>query len=68
MSNEPVVVGQVWKELDSRFDRFVRVIRIKNSGAVVIQNEDDGARHTTARRDRFNGKHGGYILWKDVPF
>lgn len=61
--------GQIWQEVDLRFERFLRVIAIENSGAhietVYRTYANDGVWHTTGRKgaaklSRFNGKRGGY--------
>lgn len=66
-----IEVGQIWREVDPRQERYVRVegtgpteIRIRT----VVRNEDGawvvkkGTRECPARRERFNGQPGGY-LW-----
>jgi hypothetical protein len=67
-----VKVGQIWKEQDNRFDRYVKVLLIVDN-VVAIQTitrkingreYDARSRPTTyARIDRFNGKHGGYEFY-----
>jgi len=65
-----VMIGQVWKEEDSRFIRFVEIMGIDGEKVkikairFVRQGEDYPAtnRITTASIKRFNGKHGGYSL------
>lgn len=63
-----VRVGQIWQEVDPRFpDAPHKEVRgFSDDGRVIIGPVDrlDGARK--AKRDRFNGKRGGYRLIKDV--
>lgn len=52
-----VKVGQVWKEVDKRFERYVNVIGIdEQNGIVTIKT----SKKTKANIKRFNGKSGGY--------
>lgn len=52
--------GQVWREVDPRYERKIEVVGFcEETGKVIIQS---GGRITKARRDRFNGKRGGYEL------
>jgi hypothetical protein len=60
-------IGQLWQEVDPRFEAPHKEIRgFTDDGRVVIGpvHRLDGA--TTAQRKRFNGKRGGYRLIKDV--
>jgi len=71
-------VGQIWREVDPRFERFVRIEAI--NGAEVqwarvrtvkkygnVWSATPGARVSNAQAQRFNGKRGGYELVEDVP-
>lgn len=67
-----VKVGQIWKELDPRFDRYVEVLRVdeKDQRATIVlasrSGGHAGTRPTKASLKRFNGKRGGYALHKDA--
>ena len=53
---------QIWKEVDNRFTRHVRITGFDmRRGFVFIQNIETG-RKTKAKRCRFNGKAHGYIF------
>jgi len=67
--------GEIWREVDPRFERHVKVVRVSGSRAAlisVVPTEDgsgDGWRQSPmARRmtwallSRFDGKHGGYAF------
>ncbi len=55
-----IEVGQTWREVDPRFDRRVKVVGFcEESGKVKIEY---GGKVTKAKRERFNGKRGGYEL------
>jgi hypothetical protein len=66
-----VEAGQIWKERDNRFDRYVRIVEIVGD-LVRIQTvemkcgykkiEPNKNKTTLARIDRFNGNIGGYIF------
>jgi hypothetical protein len=49
--------GQIWKENDKRFDRFVRVVNVRESDIGIITTDADGnsLRITVnyAKRERF---------------
>lgn len=65
-----IVAGQIWKEVDPRQERHVRVnaqsktwIKIETVirvDGVWMTKPRTGKR--SARRERFNGKRGGYAL------
>jgi hypothetical protein len=62
-------VGSIWKEVDPRLDRHVKVTGYDNLGFVGIAGcSADGsyvsARLTWANPSRFNGKRGGYTRIK----
>jgi hypothetical protein len=55
-----VAKGQIWKEVDNRFTRFVKVVDIIADGKRVVLENLETKRRTMADIKRFNGKHGGY--------
>ncbi|WP_198391401.1 hypothetical protein [Burkholderia ubonensis] len=61
-------VGQIWREVDARFNRHVEVLEIHHGEikSVLICNIDpitkQRGRKTWASKQRFNGKRGGYEL------
>jgi hypothetical protein len=61
-----VRIGDIWKEADKRFNRYVRVLNLDQLTTYVQLNtvSQHGVslrrRKTWARLWRFNGKHGGY--------
>jgi hypothetical protein len=71
-----VRAGQIWKEVDPRKERFVRVADFGFARATVhietVHNVDGkwfrapGARLSLVLKERFNGKRGGYRLFKDI--
>jgi len=50
--------GQIWFENDRRFQRFIRVVEVGDE-RIQIEDKNTG-RRTSASRERFNGKSGGY--------
>lgn len=55
-----IEVRQIWKEVDPRYDRQIEVVGFcEETGKVIIKSN---VRKTKARRERFNGKRGGYEL------
>ena len=72
---EEVRVGQIWKEVDPRFDRFLRIKATYPVGRFctveTVEKFHGGWRHKHGTRttnpglDRFNGKRGGYELVVD---
>jgi len=53
-----IEIGQTWREVDLRFDRRVKVVGFcEETGKVKIES---AGKITKAKRERFNGKHGGY--------
>lgn len=57
-----VEVGQIWREVDPRFDRRVKVVGFcEESGKIKIEY---AGKVTKAKLERFNGKRGGYELVK----
>jgi hypothetical protein len=65
-------VGQIWREVDPRLNRHVQVIEVRAGSikSVLICNIDvmtnQLGRKTWASKGRFNGKRGGYELWRDA--
>lgn len=69
-------VGQIWREVDPRFTRFVRIESVgsffRNEEVIGIRNvandqhvgwiSPKGARFTRASGKRFHGKRGGYAF------
>ena len=60
-------VGDVWKEVDPRMERYVCVLELSASGYARLarcdaNGEGQSTRLTRAQLDRFNGKRGGYAL------
>lgn len=50
--------GQTWREVDPRFELRVTVVGFcEESGKVMIEYV---GKVTKAKRERFNGKRGGY--------
>jgi hypothetical protein len=54
--------GDIWKENDNRFDRYVAIINVGEFGCNLYCGDTD--RHSWSRIERFNGKSGGYSLFK----
>ncbi len=66
-----VKVGQIWKENDPRFERFIRVTYVRADSITIIRVHADGlhfkgAFHTCAMPKRFNGNRGGYVIHQDI--
>ncbi|SAK53400.1 hypothetical protein AWB78_01322 [Caballeronia calidae] len=63
-----VKVGQIWREVDRRFSRHVRIEAVgEGFGKALICtiNPETGQKcgpFTQARLSRFNGKSGGYTI------
>lgn len=64
-------VGEIWREVDPRFDRFVRIVSVSSSRSANIRTvikdgdgwiDDPRGYASTAHPRRFNGKRGGYEL------
>jgi hypothetical protein len=61
-------VGQIWREVDSRFERFIRVEKIGENGVIIRTVARGSAGWKVGKRSRlnwaearrFNGKSGGY--------
>lgn len=70
-ASHPPQAGDIWKEVDPRAERYVRVISLSTpSGKYAFirtcdANGVSGTRNPVreARVERFNGKRGGYELW-----
>ncbi len=64
-------IGDIWKEVDPRFERYVRVVAWNDDYVRIRSCTADGRflnrRHGPASRKaklaRFNGKHGGYAIY-----
>lgn len=58
-------IGQIWQEVDPRFERFIKVVELTED-EILVQTCDregnivNGSRVTRPRAERFNGKRGGY--------
>ena len=69
---QDVKVGQIWREVDPRFNRYVQVIEIANQSirsikiATIDLATNALGRKNWASRERFNGKRGGYELHRDI--
>lgn len=66
-----IVEGQIWQEVDNRFDRYIKVLKVGDTRASIItcdfQGEYiEGKCKTTASLKRFNEKYHGYKLVKDI--
>jgi hypothetical protein len=60
-------VGQIWQEVDPRFEAPHKEIRgFTDDGKVVLGPPNRSNGTTKAQPKRFNGKRGGYRLIKDV--
>jgi len=75
--NEPTELktGQIWKDMDPREERFVRIERVSVGGALLIRKviKQNGSWIHAPRSverwaiaSRFNGKRGGYALHSDT--
>jgi len=71
-SARPVEVGQIWREVDKRFNRYVKVLDVRDGDikSVLICATDSvvgrvEGRKTWASKTRFNGRRGGYELVKE---
>lgn len=77
MSDQPKpAVGQIWREVDPRFIRFVRIESVgsffRNEEVIGMRNVTNdqhggwvrpkGSRFNRAKIGRFNGKRGGYAF------
>ena len=68
---QEIKVGQIWREVDPRFNRYVQVIEITNHSirpikiATIDLATNALGRKNWASRERFNGKRGGYELHRD---
>jgi hypothetical protein len=68
--------GQIWREVDPRFVRYIKILSVtEGRRGVGIRTVDkdvegnwsfvSGSRSTYADHERFNGKRGGYELIED---
>lgn len=68
-------VGQIWREVDPRHERYIRVESVGIEDASVRSVIFDGtiwvdapkSRQAFASLKRFNGKRGGYDLHMEAP-
>jgi hypothetical protein len=60
MKNQYPPIGSLWKDLDSRVDRTVEVVRYDVAKGLVRINCPETQRLSWAKLERFNGKSGGY--------
>lgn len=69
---QEIKVGQIWREVDPRTNRHVKVIEIADWSVKSIKiTTIDPLTNTLGRsnwasRERFNGKRGGYELHRDI--
>lgn len=69
--NAPLV-DDIWKEVDPRMVRFVKVMRVGKSEAEIRKCEENGdipkrSIKRQAQLARFNGNRGGYQLHRRLP-
>ena len=65
---------QIWREVDPRFERYVRIVDVGND-VIVRSVVFDGtlwvdkpkSREAYAKLTHFNGKRGGYDFYMDAP-
>lgn len=78
MTDQPKIKQfQIWKEVDPRFERFVRIESVgvgrRSIGLRTVILDDgrwvDGprSRMTYADPERFRGQRGGYAIWHENP-
>lgn len=64
-------IGDVWKEIDPRVERYVRVVATNGEWIRLRTCDKDGAftsaRVTRAAFRRFHGMRGGYALVSELP-
>ena len=53
-------VGSKWRELDSRVQRTIEIIRYDKAKGLIRINCIETQRLSWAKPERFNGKSGGY--------
>lgn len=67
-----IKVGQIWREVDPRLNRYVQVLVVGESAiksicvATIDISTNALGRKNWASRERFNGKRGGYELHRDA--
>lgn len=67
-----IKVGQIWREVDPRFNRYIQVLEATDGVvrpikiATIDLATNALGRKTYASRERFNGKRGGYELYRDA--
>lgn len=62
-------IGQIWQEVDLRFERFVKIVDLSEDEIFIRTCDRLGSilprsRVTKPSAERFNGKRGGYRLVK----
>lgn len=69
---QEIKVGQIWREVDPRGNRYVQIIEIAKCSvksikiATIDLSTNALGRMNWASRERFNGKRGGYELHMDA--
>lgn len=64
--------GQIWREVDKRFNRYVLIVSIFEDGKRVVMHTVNERTYekagpvVKASTGRFTGKHGGYELVKEA--
>lgn len=62
-------IGQIWREVDPRFNRYIQILS-EGFPRVCIATIDIATnalgRKGSAACSRFNGKSGGYELYRDA--
>lgn len=73
MSAQPEVApGQIWVQMDSRFERYVQVLAVNASHVSVVTVDSEtfvktkGTRKSFPLLIRFSGKSGGYAFHKSI--
>lgn len=62
-----IQVGQIWQEIDPRFDAPHKEVRgFAEDGRIIIGSVGRPERTTKAKPERFNNKRSGYRLIQDV--
>ncbi len=67
---QEIKVGQIWQDADPRFVRKVMVVKVLPDSIWVqgigIAGNGKALPIRAAKRARFNGKRGGYMLVEDA--
>jgi hypothetical protein len=67
-----VKAGQIWKEVDPRITRFLRIVQVGEETVIAQTVDADGDQARGSRREsqiakrRSNGKRGDYVLIKEA--